>query len=192
MSRRFMQTSTSPMIFWRLRLNSLFTMIVLGIDPGIANTGYGFIKAESSTFSLLDFGCIQTSPKAESTQRLKAIYDELIQLVGEYQPEFFALEDLFFSKNVSSAFAVGEARGVIKLVAANTNRRLYNYPPVEVKQAVVGYGKAPKRQVQEMVKLLLRLKEIPRPDHAADALAVAICHARSYKILQLRERHLKS
>ena len=192
MSRRFMQTSTSLMIFWRLRLDALLTMIVLGIDPGIANTGYGFIKAESSTFSLLGFGCIQTSPKDESTQRLKAIYDELIQLVGEYQPEFFALEDLFFSKNVSSAFAVGEARGVIKLVAANTNRRLYNYPPVEVKQAVVGYGKAPKRQVQEMVKLLLRLKEIPRPDHAADALAVAICHARSYKILQLRERHLKS
>lgn len=167
-------------------------MIVLGIDPGIANTGYGFIKAESSTFSLLDFGCIQTSPKDESTHRLKAIYDELIHLAAEYQPDFFALEDLFFSKNVSSAFAVGEARGVIKLVAANTDRRLYNYPPVEVKQAVVGYGKAPKRQVQEMVKLLLRLKEVPRPDHAADALAVAICHARSYKLLQLRERHLKS
>ena len=167
-------------------------MIVLGIDPGIANTGYGFIKAESSTFSLLDFGCIQTSPKDESTQRLKIIYDQLIQLATEYQPEFFALEDLFFSKNVTSAFAVGEARGVIKLVAANTDRQLYNYPPVQIKEAVVGYGKASKRQVQEMVKLLLRLKEIPRPDHAADALAVAICHARSYKILQLRERHLKS
>ena len=167
-------------------------MIVLGIDPGIANTGYGFIKAESSTFSLLDFGCIQTSPKDESIHRLKAIYDALIHLAAEYQPDFFALEDLFFSKNVSSAFAVGEARGVIKLVAANMDRRLYNYPPVEVKQAVVGYGKAPKRQVQEMVKLLLRLKEIPRPDHAADALAVAICHARSHKLLQLRERHLKS
>ena len=166
-------------------------MIVLGIDPGIANTGYGFIKAESSTFTLLDFGCIQTSPKEESAQRLRTIYDKLVQLAGEHQPEFFALEDLFFSKNVSSAFAVGEARGVIKLVAANTNRQVYNYPPVRVKEALVGYGKATKRQVQEMVKLLLRLKEIPRPDHAADALAVAICHARSHKILQLRERHLK-
>ena len=163
-------------------------MIVLGIDPGIANTGYGFIKTEASTFRLLDFGCIQTSPKDESTQRLKAIYDQLIQLADKYQPEFFALEDLFFSKNVSSAFAVGEARGVIKLVAANTNRQLYNYPPAQIKEAVVGYGKAPKRQVQEMVRLLLRLKDIPRPDHAADALAVAICHARSHKILQLRER----
>ena len=191
MSRRFMQTSTSLMIFWRLRLDSLLTMIVLGIDPGIANTGYGFIRAESSTFSLLDFGCIQTSPRDESTQRLKAIYDELIQLADQYQPEFFALEDLFFSKNVTSAFAVGEARGVIKLVAANTDRQVYNYPPVQVKEAVVGFGKAGKRQVQEMVKLLLRLKEIPRPDHAADALAVAICHARSHRVLQLRERYRK-
>ena len=110
-------------------------------------------------------------------------------MAAEYQPELFALEDVIFSKNVSSAFAVGEARGVIaKLVAANTNRRVYSYPPALIKQAVVGYGKASKRQVQEMVKLLLRLKEIPRPDHAADALAIAICHARSHKILQLRER----
>ena len=167
-------------------------MIVLGIDPGIANTGYGFIKAESSTFSLLDFGCIQTSSKEESARRLRTIYDELIQLAGEYQPDFFALEDLFFSKNVSSAFAVGEARGVIKLAAANTDRQVYNYAPVEIKKAVGGSGKASKQEVQKMVKLLLRLKEIPRPDHAADALAVAICHARSYKILQLRERHFKS
>lgn len=163
-------------------------MIVLGIDPGIANTGYGFIKADSSTVIPLGYGCIQTTPKDESAQRLKTIYDELIQLVGKYQPDFFALEDLFFSKNVSSAFAVGEARGVIKLAAANTNREVYSYPPLQIKQAVVGYGKATKRQVQEMVKVLLGLKNIPRPDHAADALAVAICHARSYKILQLRER----
>ena len=167
-------------------------MIILGIDPGVANTGYGIIKAESSTLTSLGFGSIRTASTEESAQRLKAIYDELTQLASEYQPEFLVLEDLIFSKNVSSAFAVGEARGVAKLVAANTNRQVYNYPPALVKQAVVGYGKASKRQVQEMVKLLLRLKEIPRPDHAADALAVAICHARSYKILQLRERHLKS
>jgi crossover junction endodeoxyribonuclease RuvC len=167
-------------------------MIVLGIDPGIANTGYGVIKAESSTFTPLAFGCIRTASKAESAQRLKAIYDELVQLAAEYQPELFVLEDLIFSKNVSSAFAVGEARGVIKLVAANTDRQVYNYAPVQVKEAVVGYGKASKSQVQAMVKLLLRLKEIPRPDHAADALAIAICHARSHRVLQLRERHLKS
>jgi crossover junction endodeoxyribonuclease RuvC len=167
-------------------------MIILGIDPGIANTGYGVIKAEPSTLTPLGFGCIQTASKDESAQRLKAIYDKLIQLATEYQPELFVLEDLFFSKNVSSAFAVGEARGVTKLVAASTNRQVYSYPPTQVKQAIVGYGKASKRQVQEMVKLLLRLKEIPRPDHAADALALAICHARSHRVLQLRERHLKS
>jgi crossover junction endodeoxyribonuclease RuvC len=176
------------MIFWKLQRDSLLTMIVLGIDPGIANTGYGFIKADSSTVIPLAFGCIQTSPKDESTHRLKTIYDELIRLAAEYQPDFFALEDLFFSKNVSSAFAVGEARGVIKLAAANTNRQVYSYPPLQIKQAVVGYGKATKRQVQEMVKILLGLKDIPRPDHAADALAVAICHARSHRVLQLRER----
>lgn len=164
-------------------------MIILGIDPGIANTGYGLIKAVSSTFTPLGFGCIRTTPKAESEQRLKIIYDELVQLTDEYQPEIFVLEDLIFSKNVSSAFAVGEARGVTKLVAARMNRQVYNYSPAQIKQAVVGYGRASKRQMQEMVKLLLQLKEIPRPDHAADALAVAICHARSHKILQLRKRH---
>jgi crossover junction endodeoxyribonuclease RuvC len=167
-------------------------MILLGIDSGIANTGYGVIKAESSTFTPLAFGCIRTASKDESAQRLKAIYDELVQLAAEYQPELFVLEDLIFSKNVTSAFAVGEARGIAKLVAASTNRQVYSYPAAQVKQVIVGYGKASKRQVQEMVKLLLRLKEIPRPDHAADALALAICHARSHKVLQLRERHIHS
>ena len=167
-------------------------MIILGIDPGIAYTGYGFIKAESSTVALLGFGCIRTSSKDESAQRLKIIHDELTQLATEYQPELFVLEDVIFSKNVSSAFAVGEARGIAKLVAASTNRQVYSYPPAQVKQAIVGYGKASKRQVQEMVKILLRLKEIPRPDHAADALAIAICHARSHKVLQLRERYVRS
>ena len=167
-------------------------MIILGIDPGIANTGYGFIKAESSTLNPLGFGCIRTASKDESAQRLKIIYDELVQLAAEYQPELFVLEDVIFSKNVTSAFAVGEARGITKLVAASTNRRVYSYLPAQVKQAIVGYGKASKRQVQEMVKISLKLKEIPRPDHAADALAIAICHARSHKVLQLRERHIHS
>ena len=104
-------------------------MIVLGIDPGIAHTGYGFIKADHSTLSALDFGCIRTESKEESAQRLKIIYDRLIQLASQHQPDLFVLEDVFFSKNVSSAFAVGEARGVAKLVAANTNRQVYSYPP---------------------------------------------------------------
>lgn len=164
-------------------------MVLLGIDPGIANTGYGFIKADGSILTVLDFGAIRTDSKVESAVRLKTIYDRLVALVSQYQPDFFVLEDIFFNKNVSSALAVGEARGVTKLLAANTDRQVYSYPPAQIKQAIVGYGKATKRQIQEMVKVILNLDELPRPDHAADALAVAICHARSHKILELRERY---
>ena len=164
-------------------------MIVLGIDPGIANTGYGVIEANQATLKAIDFGAIKTVPQTESAYRLKEIYDRLIDLVSQHHPDFFAFEDLFFNTNVSSALAVGEARGVATLAAANTNRHAFNYTPAQVKQAVVGYGKASKRQVQAMVKIILQLDKTPRPDHAADALAVAICHARSYKMLQLRERY---
>ena len=164
-------------------------MVILGIDPGIANTGYGLIEADGATLKAVDFASIKTNAQMESAHRLKFIYDELIHLVSQYQPDLFVLEDLFFNKNVTSALVVGEARGVAKLAAANTNRPVFNYTPAQVKQAVVGYGKASKHQVQEMVKILLHLDEIPRPNHAADALAIAICHARSYKMLQLRERY---
>ena len=167
-------------------------MIVFGIDPGIAHTGYGVIKADQAALTAIGFGSIRTDAKAESAYRLKSIYDSLIRLVSQYQPDIFVLEDIFFNKNVSSALAVGEARGIAKLVAANASRKVWNYPPAQVKQAVVGYGKASKHQIQEMVKILLKLDEIPQPDHAADALAIAICHARSRKVLQLRERYNNS
>jgi crossover junction endodeoxyribonuclease RuvC len=163
-------------------------MVVLGIDPGIANTGYGLIEADGTPLRLIDYGTITTDSQTESPHRLKSIYDRVNHLASEYQPDFFVFEDLFFSKNVSSALAVGEARGIAKLVAANMGREVFGYTPAHVKQSVVGYGKASKRQIQEMVKTLLKLDTIPHPDHAADALAVAICHARSYKMLQLRER----
>jgi crossover junction endodeoxyribonuclease RuvC len=163
-------------------------LIVLGIDAGIANTGYGLIEADGRTLQLLDFGNIKTAGNTDSAHRLKFIYDELIRLVEQYQPDYIAIEDIFFSKNVSSAFAVGEARGIAKLAAANTERDIFSYTPAELKQAVVGYGKATKRQVQKMVQVLLKLDDIPQPDHAADALALAICHARSHKILRLREK----
>ena len=163
-------------------------MVVLGIDPGIANTGYGLIEADGTPLKLIDFGTITTSSQTESPHRLKSIYDRIDRLASEYHPDFFVFEDLFFSKNVSSALAVGEARGIAKLVAANMNREVFSYTPAHVKQSVVGFGKATKRQIQEMVKTLLRLDTIPHPDHAADALAVAICHARSHKMLQLQER----
>lgn len=161
-------------------------MITLGIDLGIANTGYGIIESHHGKFQLLDFGNIKTESKTESSHRLKKIYDEVIHLVEQYQPEFLVLEDIFFSKNVSSAFAVGEVKGIVKLAAANTDCEAYTYTPAEIKQAVAGYGNASKVQIQKMVQVLLKLTEIPHPDHAADALALAICHARSYKILQLR------
>ena len=167
-------------------------MIILGIDLGVANTGYGIVEVHHGKFQALDFGNIETESKTKSPHRLKKIYDEVIHFVEQYQPEILVLEDVFFSKNVSSAFAVGEVKGIVKLAAANTDCEVFTYTPAEVKQAVTGYGKASKVQIQKMVQVLLKLTEVPHPDHAADALALAICHARSHKILQLRgkyERH---
>ena len=164
-------------------------MIILGIDVGYANSGYGFIEAEGSALKLLDFGNIKTVEGMNSAHRLKHIYDELIRLVEQFQPDFIALEEVFFSKNVSSALVVSEAKGVAKLVAAITDREAFAYTPAQVKQAIVGYGKATKNQVQKMVQVLLKLDDIPRPDHAADALALAICHARSYRMLRLHEKY---
>ncbi len=164
-------------------------MIILGIDAGLANTGFGLITADGGKLQLLDYGNIKTEDNIESAHRLMLIYDGLIHLIERYQPDYFSLEDLFFSKNVSSAFAVGEAKGVTKLAAAKTDREVFSYTPAQVKLAVVGYGKATKRQVQKMVKVLLKLDEIPKPDHAADALALAICHARSHRVLKLREKY---
>ena len=167
-------------------------MIILGIDLGVANTGYGIVEVHHGKFQALDFGNIETESKTKSPHRLKKIYDEAIHFVEQYQPEILVLEDVFFSKNVSSAFAVGEVKGIVKLAAANTDCEVFTYTPAEVKQAVTGYGKASKVQIQKMVQVLLKLTEVPHPDHAADALALAICHARSHKILQLRgkyERH---
>jgi crossover junction endodeoxyribonuclease RuvC len=164
-------------------------LIILGIDVGIANNGYGFIEAEGNRLKLLDFGNIETPEAMNSAHRLKYIYDELIRLVEQYQPDFIALEEVFFSKNVSSALVVSEAKGVAKLVSAITDREAFVYTPAQVKQAVVGYGKASKHQVQKMVQVMLKLNDIPRPDHAADALALAICHARSHRMLRLREKY---
>ena len=164
-------------------------MIILGIDLGIANTGFGIVESHRGKFQLLDFGNIKTESKTKSPHRLKQIYDEVIHLVERYQPEFLVLEEVFFSKNVSSALGVGEVKGIVKLAAANTDCEVFTYTPAEIKQAVAGYGKATKVQIQKMVQVLLNLTDVPQPDHAADALALAICHARSHKILQLRGKH---
>lgn len=136
-----------------------------------------------------DYGNIRTSARTASETRLKQIHDEVARLIAAFNVEFVVLEEIFFSKNVSSAFAVGEVKGIVKLAAANAGCPVATYTPSQIKQAVVGYGQATKTQIQRMVQALLRLKQVPRPDHAADALAVALCHARSHKVLELRERY---
>lgn len=163
-------------------------MIILGIDPGIANTGYGIVESNAARVQPLHFGNIQTNPKTASEERLKKIYETVIGLIAQFDVDSVVLEDIFFSKNVSNAFVVGEVKGIIKLAAANSGVSVGTYTPLQVKQAVTGYGKAPKTQVQKMVQMLLKLKELPQPDHAADALAITICHARSHKLNALREK----
>ena len=166
-------------------------MIILGIDPGIANTGYGIVQSNAARVQPLHFGNIQTSPKTASEERLKKIYDTITELIAQFDVESVVLEDIFFNKNVSSAFSVGEVKGIVKLAAVNIGTPVATYTPLQVKQSVAGYGKATKIQVQRMVQALLKLKELPQPDHAADALAVAICHARSHKMIQLRQKYEK-
>lgn len=152
-------------------------MRIIGIDPGIATTGYGVVQTDGQRSAALDFGCIATASDLPMPQRLERIYDELKFIVERYQPNVMAVEKLFFSKNSNSAMQVGEARGVVVLAGCHAGMHVYEYTPLQVKQAVVGYGKAEKLQVQQMVKMLLGLSKIPRPDDAADALAIALCHA---------------
>ncbi len=160
-------------------------MIILGIDPGLAILGYGIVKYTGNSFKIIEHGVITTSSKAVTAERLKKIYIELNLLIEKFQPDAVAIEELFFNKNVKTALLVGQARGVAILAAANNNRKLYEYTPLQVKQGVVGYGRANKKQVQEMVKIILNLDEIPKPNDAADALAVAVCHAHSSNFADL-------
>lgn len=157
-------------------------MIVLGIDPGTAITGYGVIQVEGNRLKMLDYGCIMTDAALGLEKRLAAIYQEMNQLITRWHPQEVAIEELFFNKNVRTALAVGHARGVVLLSAAHHGLPLGEYTPLQVKQAVVGQGRAEKQQVQYMVKILLNLSKVPKPDDAADALAVAICHAHSFHI----------
>lgn len=153
------------------------SMRILGIDPGTAITGFGVIEAENGKTSLVAAGVIRTPAKQQLEQRLKTIFDELGRLIKEYQPEQIAVEQLYFAANVTTAIAVSHARGVVLLLAAQSNLEVADYTPLQVKQALTGYGRADKNQIQQMVKELLKLKQLPTPDDAADALAVAICHS---------------
>jgi crossover junction endodeoxyribonuclease RuvC len=153
------------------------TLRILGIDPGIAIVGFGFVDKRGSRLLPVQYGCIQTEANTDTAVRLRQIYDAIGKLIDTYRPDSVALEKLFFNRNVTTAFTVGQARGVLMLAAVQKGLAIDEYTPLQVKQAIVGYGKAEKRQVQEMVRMLLNLRETPKPDDAADALAVAICHA---------------
>ncbi len=149
---------------------------ILGIDPGIADTGYGIIRVyDDNRIESLEYGSIQTKAKQPLESRLMLLYKGLNEIIEKYQPDVMAVEELFFNKNTSTALIVGHARGVILLAGSLSKIDILHYTPGQVKQAVSAFGQAKKGQVQKMVKLLLGLKEIPRPDDAADALAVAIC-----------------
>lgn len=152
-------------------------MRILGIDPGIGRMGWGILIAEKGKLTAKDYGCIETEPKSDIPGRLFALYDEVCRIIDEFHPEVLSIEDLFFAKNVTTAFSVGQARGVVLLAASQKNLQVAVYTPSQVKLSVTGYGKADKKQIGQMVKLQLKLSEIPKPDDTADALAIAITHA---------------
>lgn len=158
-------------------------MIVLGIDPGTATTGFGVVAFEGGRLLSLKHGVLRTPPGRPLEERLRSIFEGVSDLIRAARPDCLAVEELFFNKNVRSALAVGQARGVVLLAAALAGLSVSEYTPLQVKQAVVGYGRAEKQQIQQMVKVLLRLDAVPKPDDAADALAIAICHLHSSKSL---------
>ena len=154
-------------------------LVILGIDPGYAIVGYGVIEYQNNHFRVLDFGAITTKAHTDFNDRLLHIHAGLTNLIEIYRPEAMAIEKLFFNTNQKTAIDVAQARGVILLAARQHNVNIFEYTPLQVKQSVVGYGRAEKKQVQEMTKLILNLDAVPKPDDTADALAMAICHAHS-------------
>jgi crossover junction endodeoxyribonuclease RuvC len=159
-------------------------VITLGVDPGTALLGYGLVRGADDP-ELIDFGVVSTSNVETMPQRLARVYDVIWGLIRQHAPDELAIEQLFFARNVTTALAVGQARGVVLLAAAQHGMPVFEYKPSEVKQAISGYGNANKAQMQEMVRILLRMDEIPRPDDAADALAVALCHVQSSRMSRM-------
>lgn len=151
-------------------------MIILGIDPGVISTGYGAIKIKDGKESLVDFGVIKIERERELPARLSGIYDGIVGLCRRLQPDALAVEEIFFSKNARTALTVGHTRAAVILAAVHRGIEVYTYTPLQIKQMVSGYGRADKTQMQRIVQMILRLEKVPRPDHAADALAAALCH----------------
>ncbi len=165
-------------------------MRILGLDPGVARTGFGAVEYRHGQLHLLKYGVVTTTPKLEMSQRLLQINRELSELIDTIEPDAVAIEQIYYHKNAKTVIMVAQSRGVALLTSAQAGRPIAEYTPLQVKQAVVGYGKADKRQVQYMVQKLLHLKDTPKPDDAADALATAICHAHFYQLAGLyREQH---
>ena len=160
-------------------------MIILGIDPGIAIMGYGVIESDGSKHRLIQYGALTTAAHTPTPARLRAIFTGVNQLMDMFTPDDVAFEELFFARNVTTAMNVGAARGVALVAAAQRTEELYEYTPMQIKQAVTGYGKADKAQVQQMVKMITGMDSIIRPDDAADAVAAAICHAHSRNARQM-------
>jgi crossover junction endodeoxyribonuclease RuvC len=163
-------------------------MRILGIDPGIALTGFGIVEKDGVSVTAGSYGHISTESGTPVALRLKILYDDMVNVITEYKPDVMVVEELFFNKNVKTAIVAAQARGVIILSGVNNGIDVEEYTPLQVKQAVIGYGRASKSQVQFMVKELLKLKEIPKPDDTADALAIAICHANSMGIMRHLDR----
>lgn len=152
-------------------------MVILGIDPGYAIVGFGVVEYNAGKFRTLNYGAIETAAGTKFENRLKKVYDGVTQIIEYYKPQALAIEQLFFTTNQKTVIMVAEARGTILLSAVNNAVPIFEYTPLQVKQSVVGYGRADKHQVMELTRNILHLKEIPRPDDAADALAIAVCHA---------------
>ena len=167
-------------------------MRILGIDPGVAIVGFGVVDHEKGQSKMVQYGAIHTQAGLPLATRLVQIESDLKQLIEHFQPDEISIEELFFSKNITTGIAVAHARGVILCTAEKLGIPIYEYTPMQVKQAVAGYGLAEKRQVMDMVKRLLKLKAVPKPDDAADALAIALCHARSNtSLLQRKDPSVK-
>lgn len=159
-------------------------MRILGIDPGIGRAGWGIVEVQGGNVKAIDYGCIETPKEDALEQRIETLYATLIKIIEAHKPEALAIESLFFNKNVTTALTVGQARGVVLLAAAQNKMSVTSYTPQQVKSGITGYGKADKQQVGHMIKMVLHLSAIPKPDDTADALAIAVTHAFSYKLMR--------
>jgi len=157
-------------------------MRIIGIDPGTGILGFGIVEVRAGKLQLIDGGVIRTPVKEDDAVRLQTIFEELTDIIAEVKPDEMAVEKLFFAQNVTTAMTVAQARGVVLLAGKQAGLKIAEYTPLQIKQALTGYGRADKKQMQEMVRVMLGLKQIPKPDDCADALAAAICHSQSVKV----------